>query len=125
MSQYTVGQTLKLISWRLPLPHYKIKTKLGSVPLAANAVSCPAAPACCTGQSCRVDKVAGPLAKKLHQIPRKCSLRQKCALICLSGLLPLHSKNCYARICSMSNNQAGVNLECCWTRKLVKLTYLI
>ena len=56
-----------------------------------------------------------PLAKKLHQSSQECSLRQKCALICLSGLFPLHSNNCYAWICSISDNQASANLECCWT----------
>ena len=56
-----------------------------------------------------------PLAKKLHQSSQECSLRQKCALICLSGLFPLHSNNCYAWICSISDIQASANLECCWT----------
>ena len=52
-----------------------------------------------------------PLAKKLHQSSQECSLRQKCALICLS--------NCYAWICPISNNQASANLECCWTIKFL------
>ena len=58
-----------------------------------------------------------PLAKKLHHSSQECSLRQKCALICLSGLFPqaLHSNNCYAWIRSFSDNQASENLECCWT----------
>ena len=56
-----------------------------------------------------------PLAKKLHQSSQECSLGHKCALICLSGLFPLHSNNCYAWICSISDNQASANLECCWT----------
>ena len=109
------------------------------------AVSHPAAPACGAGQSCRNDSwkltenwvdtrahrqnrqrclltwtitkygAMQPLAKKLHQSSQECSLRQKCALICLSGLFPLHSNNCYAWICSISDNQASANLECCWT----------
>ena len=110
---------------------------------SAAQVRHPAAPACGAGQSCRVDKVdkelswqtwhrqirqrclltwtvikygvMQPLAKKLHQSSQECSLRQKCALICLSGLFPLHSNNCYAWICSISDNQASANLECCWT----------
>ena len=56
-----------------------------------------------------------PLAKKLHQSSQECSLRQKCALICLSGLFPLHSNNCYAWICTISDVQASANLGCCWT----------
>ena len=61
------------------------------------------------------DGAIQPLAKKLHQSSQEFSLRQKCALICLSWPFPLHSKNWYAWICSISYNQASADLGSCWT----------
>ena len=54
------SEGLKLISGRLPLAHHKIKNSLGQCHRQLNAavtVSHPTAPACCVGQSCRVDNI--------------------------------------------------------------------